>query len=130
MAGPNYVLDKGYAVGGAVRQFRFVTLGGSEVVSEAAAAGAQSLGVCQEEVSADDATRGRIVDVRLLGISRCIAGAAITIGAPVRVDNQGRVTALAATTANQNQVGIALQAATAAGDHVDVFLTPGVSRST
>lgn len=130
MPGPNFGLDKGYQPTGAVRKFRVVTRSTSnkEQCAEAASAGALPLGVCQEEISADDATRGRVADIRISGISRCIAGAALTtIGVPVRTDNQGRVVTLAAATANQNQLGITQTAAAAAGDHIDVLLTPGAS---
>jgi hypothetical protein len=40
------------------------------------------------------------------------------------------VTTLAAATANQNQLGIAMTAAAADGDHLDVLLTIGVQRTT
>jgi hypothetical protein len=128
MAGPNFVLDKGYAAGGAIRQFRCVELSGSEVVTECNAADDQVWGVCQEEVSAGDATNGRVVDVRLMGASRCIAGINFAIGARLGTDNQGRVVPVVVTVgAFHNQVGVAMQAAAAAGDHVDVLLTPGVT---
>lgn len=133
MPGPNFVLDKGYQPTGAVRQFRVVTASTSnkEQCAEAASAGAAPLGVCQDEISAANATSGRVANIRIMGISRCIAGAALaTIGTPVRTDNQGRVVAMAATTANQNQLGITRTAASAAGDHIDVQLTPGVQIST
>jgi len=131
MAGPNFVLDKGYAAGGAIRQFRCVELGASEVVTEANAANDVVWGICQEEVSAGDATNGRVADIRLMGISRCIAGAAITIGARVTTDNQGRVVpSPVAVGTVYPQVGLACQAAAAAGDHVDVMLTPGVPFNT
>lgn len=135
MAGPNYGLAKGFKAGGAIRQFRFVELGASEVVTEVDAASVAALGVCQDSISAEDATSGRIANIQLEGIARCIAGAAITFvagggGVPVRVDNQGRVVALAAATANQNVVGRVFMGADAAGDHIDVHLTPGVQNTT
>jgi hypothetical protein len=130
MAGPNYVLDKGFTAGGAIGQFRAVTLGASEVVSQAGSAGAACLGICQESISADDATSGRVADIRLLGISRCVLGTGgAAIGAKLRTDDAGKMTALAAATADQNVVGIALQAGVAV-DHIDVFLTPGVQNTT
>jgi hypothetical protein len=133
MPGANFILDKGYQPTGAVRKFRVVTKSTSnkEQCAEAASAGAMPLGVCQEEISADDATKGRVADIRVMGASRCIAGEVMaTIGVPVRTDNQGRVVTLAAATANQNQLGILQTAAAAVGDHVDVLLTPGAARTT
>lgn len=133
MPGPNFILDKGYQPTGAVRKFRVVTRSttNKEQCAEATVLGAQPLGVCQEEISAADATKGRVADIRVAGASRCIAGAVMaTLDIPVRVDAQGRVVPLAAATANQNVVGILQTAAAAIGDHVDVFLTPGTTRST
>lgn len=133
MPGPNYILDKGYQPTGAVRKFRAVVRSttNKEQCAEAAALGAQVLGICQEEIPAGDAAKGRVADIRIAGASRCIAGAVMaTLDIPVRVDAQGRVVPLAAATANQNQVGILQTAAAAIGDHVDVFLTPGVKTTT
>lgn len=130
MAGPNYGLSKGFVAGGVITQFRAVTLGAGEVVSQATTAGTPCLGIAQETTTAEDATNGRVIAVAISGISRCIAGAAITIGAKVRTDTSGRVTPLAAATADQNVIGIALQAASAANEHVDVLLTPAVQNTT
>jgi len=130
MAGANYVLDKGFKAGGAIGKYRAVELGASEVVTQCNAASDPALGICQEEVTSGDATNGRIVDVRIAGISRCIAGAAITIGARVATDNAGRVVPAPAAVGLTNQVGIALQAAANAGDHVDVFLSIGATYNT
>ena len=131
MAGPNYVLDKGFLAGGAITKYRGVELGANETVTQANAVNDRVLGICQEEVSAGDATNGRIVDIRLLGISRCIAGAAVTIGNLVTIDGSGRVvnSPVAVGTAYA-VVGIALQTAANAGDHIDVLLTPGVVNNT
>lgn len=135
MAGSNYGLDKGFVAGGAITQFRLVELGASETVTQQNAAGAACLGVAQEGCTADDATNGRVISVRLEGIARCIAGAAITFvagggGVAVRSDSSGRVVALAAATADQNVVGRVFMGAAAAGDHIDVHLTPGVQNTT
>lgn len=131
MPGPNFVLDKGYTCLAAVRRFRVVFATTTrEQVREANAAGGIPLGVCQEEISADDATRGRVANIRIMGISRCVADAAIPIDTYVRAAADGRVTTLAAVTQNQNVVGRTTTASAAAGDHIDVILMPGVTRST
>src|SRR4051812_42545521 len=129
MSGPNYGLDKGHVASAAVVQFAFVTLGAAESVATSTA-GQLALGVAQEACPAADATNNRVIDVRYFGISRAIAGAAIAIGARVVTDGTGRVVTATATTAKQNQVGIALQASAAANDAIDVFLTPGVQIDT
>lgn len=129
--GPNFVLDKGFLATGAVEQFRVVELVTHESVQRTNALGDAAIGVCQEgDVTAGDATNGRVIAIRILGITRVVAAAAITLGAPVRADATGKVTTLAAATANQNVVGIAMTAATADGDHIDLLLTPGTQRST
>lgn len=133
MPGPNFVLDKGFQPTGAVRKFRAVVRSttNKEQCAEGSVAGAKILGICQEEISADDAARGRVAQIREMGASRCIAGAVMTtLDIPVTIDNQGRIVPLTAATANQNQAGILQTAAAAAGDHVDVLLTPGVARTT
>jgi hypothetical protein len=129
--GPTYVLDKSAPAVGAIRQYRAVELtGDGTTVTEAGTAGAGVIGICQEEISADDAALGRVASIRILGVSYAVAGAAVAAGARVRTDNQGRLTALAATTANQEVVGIALNAAAAAGDPLAVLLTPAGSATT
>jgi hypothetical protein len=126
MPGPNHVLDKGMAIGGvaAVPQFSCVKQSAKETVI-IAGAGDKVFGVLQEDVSASDATLGRVAGVRPigLGISRCIAAAAIAVDDWVTVAANGRVTPT--TTAGALVVGRATTAATAAGDHVDVLLTGG-----
>jgi len=126
MAGPNYVLDKGFEAAGAIGRFRCVELGTGEVVTQCNALNDPAIGVSQDTISADDATNGRVVDVRMAGISRCIASGPIAIGDRVRAAADGGVVTLAAATAGQRMVGIALQAAVS-GDHVDVFLTIGAT---
>ena len=73
--GPNYVLDKGFYPSAAVAQFTAVVLTGTETVAPATSAGGPVLGVCQDTISAADATNGRAADVRIMGISRMVCGA-------------------------------------------------------
>jgi hypothetical protein len=121
MAGPSNTLSKPFLAGGAIGIYRVVELGASEAVTQANAGTDVVIGICQEEITAGDVTLGRVANIQMLGVSRAIAGAAITAGATVMTDSVGRVIA---ATATNRPVGIALQAASAAGDHVDVFLTP------
>lgn len=126
MAGPNYVLDKGFEAGGAIGRFRCVELGANEVVTQANAVNDPVIGICQDEITSADATNGRVADIRMAGISRCIASGTIAAGDRVRAAADGGVVTLAAGTAGQRQVGIALQSAVS-GDHLDVFLTIGAT---
>jgi hypothetical protein len=123
--GPNFVLDKGYQATTAITQFRAVTQVADTGVKQTDAAAAVVLGVAQENISAADATSGRIADIRMMGITRAINGTAGALARStlVATDNTGRV--VAATT-GQAAVGLTLSAATAQGDQVDLLLTPGV----
>lgn len=132
MPGPNMVLDKGLKATAAIKQFYCCILDTTtkEQVSPTSSLGGQVVGVCQEEITTAFATRGRVGNIRIMGISRVVADAAYPIGTRVRTAADGRVTALAATTANQNQVGILTTATGAANDQADCILTPGVQIST
>jgi hypothetical protein len=126
MAGPNYVLDKGYILEGssAYSRFRFVAAGATDQsVTSTIAAGALALGVIQEEVDAAKVATGKVTaDIRILGISRVTAGAAVTLWAEVTTDASGR--AINAATATHRVLGRALQSAAALGDEIDVLLVP------
>ena len=130
MPGPNYVLDKGFIQDAAVNQFEAVKLATLQHATKSSVAGEACIGISQETVSTADATAGRVSDVRIMGISRAKAAVAITIGARVRSNGDGTLTTLAATTAKQEVVGIALTAAGATNDHFDVLLTPGAQADT
>jgi hypothetical protein len=122
--GPNEVLDKGYIATAATPLFTIVKQTGVESAELNTTAGGDWLGVAQEEPNADDVADGRVFRVRMLGISRIVAGAAVSRRAKVMSNNVGRaVTA----TAGNNVVGIALTAADEAGDWINVLLTPGVA---
>jgi hypothetical protein len=124
--GPNYVLNKGHlATGGSVayQAGRFVVATGDGTkCAKAAAAGVRVRGVCMEDVDADKVATGKVVvNVAMLGIVRVVSGAAVAVDASVTTDNQGR----AVTTAVGNtQAGVAMTAATEAGQSIDVLLTP------
>lgn len=120
MAGPNFVLDKGWLAGEAMTKYEFVKLVGSETINACDTQGERALGVLQEEVSAADATNGRIASVRVLGISRVIAGATISEFDLLTVGADGRAE-VAAT--GDVVVGTALQDAVD-GDHMDILLSP------
>lgn len=126
--GPNDILSKGFVADTAVPLYYAVRQTDTEHMAVANTAGQFVLGICQEEISAEDATVGRVARIRVMGISRGVAGAAIARGARLTVAADGRlVTAAPAAGANANVVGVALTATTAAGEWLDVLLTPGAS---
>jgi len=108
------VLTLTAALTGTVAANRFVTPAGAQ-----AGADAYTLGVCRTAgVSGDKAP----VDV--LGTAVVEAGAAISAGASLKSDSSGRAITWASSGA---KVGIALQAATAAGQFIEVLLIPNVA---
>jgi hypothetical protein len=124
MAGPNYVLDKGYNLsnsGAAQSIYRFMKFAADEnKVTQATAITDRCVGVCQQRIDAADSATGNVqVDVRMMGISKVEAAAAISLGAEVAPSTDGRAQTAVTT---QFRHGIALQAATAAGQWIDVWL--------
>ncbi len=125
--GPNYVLDKGLVATGATAYAYgecVVPSGDGTKSARATSAGAATVFINQENCDASRITTGKaVLDTRFLGIARVLAGAAIAVGAKVTND----VTARAVTggAAGTPSFGIALTAASAAGQYVDVLLTPG-----
>jgi hypothetical protein len=127
----NYILDKGYVAvstynssnaAGVVAK-RFVKLTANQTIDLNVASNTRPVGVVQENVDqAKVATGKAVVDVRVQGIARVIAGGTIAIGGEVMSSTTG--TAIAAVTAANIVCGIALQAAVS-GDEIDVELLPG-----
>lgn len=130
--GPNYVLDKGHvAVGSAAYKAGelVVASGDGTKCARATTANAKIRGVCMENVDAAKVLTGKVVlDVRLLGIARVLAGAAVAVDDYLANDATARavpkVKAIAGAQPG-NVFGVALTAATAAGQYIDVLLTPG-----
>jgi hypothetical protein len=131
--GPNYGIDKGFVVDPAatvanVAFGRAVKFGTSNTqITSVTATTDQPIGVSQMTLdSAKVATGKATLDVRMIGLSRCIAGASFSRGVRLTIDNQGRVVAAApGAGTNVGLVGLALSPASAAGDQVDVLLMIG-----
>jgi hypothetical protein len=119
--GPNEILDKSFVVTTPVPHFHVVKHTDIDECAAADTAGADWLGVAQEEADAQDVANGRVLRVRMEGITRAVAGANVAFRAKVATNNQGRVVT---ATAGQHVVGIALTAG-GAGDWINVQLTPG-----
>jgi Uncharacterized conserved protein (DUF2190) len=134
--GANYNLDKGYksaaAIGSAASgpdlatsydYFLAVKASGTagDTVTPVTAVTDTVLGFSQQRVVTADINK-QVVDIRMLGITKAVAGAAVTFGAFVKHNATGRVVSTA--TATDRVLGIALTAAAADGDVIDVLLTP------
>ncbi|NMQ05286.1 DUF2190 family protein [Candidatus Accumulibacter phosphatis] len=118
----NPSLIKNFSAGAAISPFRQVKFSAAETVIQGAAATDATIGVANEVGAAS----GERQDVVLDGIAYIEAGAAVTIGTLITSDATGRaVTAAPAAGTNNRIVGIALDAATAAGDVIRVLLAPG-----
>ena len=71
----------------------------------------------------NDPASGAVCDIAVAGVSKAVAGAAITLGAGLMADTSGRV--ITATTAGTNPVlGWALNQATAANQIITIHLAP------
>jgi hypothetical protein len=132
--GPNFVLDKGFLATGATA-YAFgepvVLTGDGTSIARAGAGATNVIGICQEDLELAKLTTGKaILDTRVLGISRVLCGAAVARDARLAVDATCRAVAVTRAIAGAQPAavfGIALTAATTAGDFVDVLLTPGAT---
>lgn len=104
------VLTLTVTAAGAISANRFVTAAGAQ-----AAADANAIGVARTAA----AGAGEKIPVDVIGTASVEAGAAVTAGATVKADAQGRAIPWATSGA---RIGIALEAATAAGQLIEVLL--------
>jgi hypothetical protein len=131
--GPNYVLDKGFLAQGSVAYAAGdLVVSGTVEQSVARATSAATLvpfGVCAEDIDATRVATGKaFIGIRLLGIARVKVGAAVSKDARLTNDTSARavpITRAAAGAQPQPCFGIALTAATAANQFIDMLLTPG-----
>lgn len=121
--GPNEILDKSFVATNEVPRFHVVKHTGIDECALNNTAGGDWLGVAQEEADGVDVVNGRVVRVRMEGITRAIAGANVAFRAKVMSAADGRVVT---ATAGNEVVGRALTAG-GAGDWINVQLTPGAT---
>lgn len=119
----NPTLLKNMTAGAAINAFRLVKFSAAETVVLAAAATDSIIGVCNEVAPAINER----CDIVVEGIAFVEAGAAVALGTPVTADASGRgVTAAPAAGVNNRVIGLAMEAASAAGDVIRVLLSPSV----
>jgi hypothetical protein len=143
--GPNYGLNKGYLATGATayafgeicREIANPAASLSSVANAvvrqttaiATGSAATTLVVCQENLDTVKLGTGKaIISCAKAGAVRVLAGAAVTKGDRVTSDNTARAVTVTKATAGAIPVqvlGIAETDATAAGQFIDVTLTPG-----
>lgn len=126
--GPNYVLDKAHIATGSTAYALgelVVSSGDGTKCARATAAAAKVRGVCMENVDAAKVTTTKVaLDIRMLGIARVLAGAAVAVDDRLTNDATARAVTVAVAVGSKESFGIALTAATAAGQYIDVLLTP------
>lgn len=117
---------KSFLAGGTIAANRVVVLDTtvSQVVAGSAIAG-KSIGVNQfAVVSGEQAT------VQLFGVAKCVASASITLGDEVMVTASGSGKVSTSSGATAQSIGVALTAAGADGDVIEVLLAlPAVKRA-
>jgi len=125
MAGPSYVLDRGFRATTEIEQFHAVMQTDKESVKLADSSGAFCIGVVQDQAYEEDGDVGRrIVNVRLFGLTRAVASAALAVGVKVSAAADGRVQAAAAGHA---VLGVVTTPCENADEWVDLLMTPGAA---
>ncbi len=119
------VLELPYQASAAIIKNRFVKLSGDQTVAQVAASNDLVLGVATIDISTsnfqgvNEVTAGKATAVRVLGVAWVEAGAAVTRGDIIMPDTVGRAIT---RTATNRPCGIALKAASAAGELIPVLL--------
>ena len=104
------------------KQYCFVKVVGANTCGLAVGAANEiPIGVMQNKPQ----NTGMAATVAIRGVSKTIAGAAVTAGDPVKLDNAGRVVTATLPTDGTKVVGIALAAAGAANNVIPCLLMVG-----
>ena len=118
------ILTRSFEAGGAIGARRIIQIGTADGHVVQADASSDTT-IAERPIGVSDelgAKSGARVDVHLAGIADVVAGGAVARGSSVKADATGR--AVATATASDFVVGVALTAATAAGDIIPVLLAP------
>jgi len=111
---------KTFTAGAAFLAHALVKLSSGKVIENTATATDDPIGVAEYEAAAD----GDVVAVRLLnteGTVEMVAAGAITSGVEVYAAADGKIQALPAGAGTYRKIGIALEAATADGEIIEVL---------
>lgn len=103
------------------KQYYAVKITDVDTVNLTAAAGEKAIGILQNKPNT-----GETAQIMCMGVTKVIAGAAISVGAIVEADNGGKI--IAATAAKVG-IGTALQAASNDGDLITIFLNAGTGNA-
>jgi hypothetical protein len=117
----NPLLHKNFLAGGAIAAFRIVRMSAADTVVQASAVGDALIGVNDGAAPLS----GERCDIVMAGMCFVEAGAAFAVGARLTSDGQGRAVAAAPNAGvNNSIIGIAVDAAQAAGDIVRMLISP------
>lgn len=108
-----------FITGAAVSAKRLLKLSSGEVVHNTVTATDDPIGVSQYAAADGDALAVRFINDD--GTFEITAAGAITAGAEVYAADDGKVQALPAAAATYRKIGIALEAATADGDIIEIL---------
>lgn len=109
-------VDADYSAG----QFTIMTLQTDGQALQATTNSSPLIGILQNKPAA----AGRAGEIAIGGVSKCVASAAISVLAQLTATTGGK--AVTTTTDHHFTIGIALTAATADGDIIDVLIMPGM----
>jgi hypothetical protein len=116
----NPILQKNFTAGGAIAAYRIVRMSAADTVVQASAATDALVGIQNDVAPAS----GERTDIIMVGMAFIEAGAAFALGALLTADAQGRgITAAPAAGVNNRIIGVAIDAAVAAGDIVRVQIS-------
>jgi hypothetical protein len=116
----NPILQKNFTAGGAIAAYRIVRMSAADTVVQASAATDALVGIQNEVAPAS----GERTDIIMVGMAFIEAGAAFALGALLTADAQGRgITAAPGAGVNNRIIGVAIDAAVAAGDIVRVQIS-------
>lgn len=102
-------------------QYLFVTVSAARTVAVQTSQGGAVYGILQ-----NTPPQGQAADVGIVGISKLVAGAAVSAGAQLMSDTSGR----GITQTGSNVIGAtALEAATAAGQLITVAIVPAMNQT-
>lgn len=118
----NPLMFKAFTAGGAISPARLVRFSAADTVVQASAATDGLFGVNSDLA----VVSGERCEVMTDGIAWVEAGAAVALSSLITADALGRgIAAAPAAGVNNRVIGVALDAAAAAGDQIRVLLSPG-----
>lgn len=122
MATGNTVLDKGYNAAGAITKFYAVKLTAAETVGPVTTNADIVHGFAQFGVTTGEIARGKGASVRVQGITEAVASGAISVGAQVQLESDGRVSALVGASGKRIVGRCVGHPSTNAGDRISLLI--------